>query len=760
LEHEIKTLTQHLESTVEELEMSNQDLISSNEELLSVNEELQSTNEELQTSTEELQSVNEELGTVNAQLETKVEELDRSNADVENLFRSTDIATLFLDKNFRIKKFTPAAQTLFRFLEIDVGRPISDLASFFQDSTLRADIEEVLRTSHPKEKERLFPHGSLTYLSRIIPYRTPENQVEGVVLTFIDITRLRQVENQVLQFSRQQAVIGAFGQFSLQEYDLQKVMDVCVRQNGSALPVEYIKVLELRPDGQSFLFRAGVGWKEGLVGHAVVGGERNSQAGYTLSVNDPVIVTDLSQETRFSGPSLLIDHQVVSGMSCIIRDHEGNPHGVLGVHSSSKREFSGDGVQFLQTMANILASAIHRKGVENQLQSMKDSLEDRVKDGTTALVQHQQRVRHLSSQLMLTEQRERRRIAKELHDYLGQLLVVGKIQLSQLGHAGLSESNSRIVRELDESLDSALTYTRDLISQISPPVLYEFELMRAIPWLAEKMSRYNLHVTVTSHLDDQSFLLLEPVSVIVYQILRELLFNVVKHGQTHEACIEITRLSTELIGFEVTDRGCGFDLQPLLETIAHSQKFGLLNVQERIETIGGQVKIHSKKGEGTRVHITVPFSPEEAAIETSPFPAPVVLSPLVQKEKGVTRVLIADDHAMFREGMRTLLESCPDIHVVGEAENGEQAISLAQSLQPDVVVMDINMPVMNGIEATRRIKLGLPRVHVIGLSMHSDEVVKNAFAEAGGDQYVTKGDSFNSFTDIIRSSQKDSGLTE
>jgi CheY-like chemotaxis protein len=334
------------------------------------------------------------------------------------------------------------------------------------------------------------------------------------------------------------------------------------------------------------------------------------------------------------------------------------------------------------------------------------------------------------------------------------------MQVSQIEHAGLSDSGSRIVRELEESLDSALKYTRDLISQLSPAVLYEFGLMKAIQWLAEKMSRFHLQVTVTSHLDDESFLLPESVSVIVFHVLRELLLNVVKHAQTHEACIEITRLSPELIGFEVMDRGCGFNPQPLFETIAQSQKFGLLNVQERIEGIGGQVKILSKNGEGTRVHLTVPVISNEEVLETSPFPALSVDSRLEQKEKGVSRVLLADDHAMFREGMRTLLETCPDIHVVGEAENGEQANSLAHSLQPDVVVMDINMPVMNGIEATRLIKQRLPVVYVIGLSMHSDQIVKKAFFDAGGDHYVTKGDSFDSFAELIRASQKGSLPTE
>lgn len=101
-----------------------------------------------------------------------------------------------------------------------------------------------------------------------------------------------------------------------------------------------------------------------------------------------------------------------------------------------------------------------------------------------------------------------------------------------------------------------------------------------------------------------------------------------------------------------------------------------------------------------------------------------------------------------------MLNACPDIQVVGEAENGEQAVELVQTLHPDVVVMDINMPVMNGIEATRLIKASHPSVYIIGLSMHGDQIVTKSFAEAGGDEYVSKGDSFGSFAEVIRSSQK------
>lgn len=753
LEQEIKTIREHLQTALEELETSNQELKSSNQELMSVNEELQSANEELQTSTEELQSINEELETVNAQLCAKVEDLDRAHSDMENLFRTTGIATLFLDTRLCIQKYTPSAQKLFQFLDTDLGRPINQLASFFQDDTLGSDIQDVIRTSRPIEKTRQLTRSPQRYLSKITPYQGRDNEIQGVVLTFVDITHLRNVENQVHRYSQQQKVLSAFGQLALQERDVSQVMDECVRLLSITLGVEMAKVLELVPGGQSLLLRAGIGWKEGLVGQAMVSADQHSQAGYTLMSNTPVIVTELLRESRFSGPSLLIDHQVVSGMSCIIRDQEGKPHGVLGVHTSSRKEFGEEDVEFLETMANILAYAIHRKGIESQLEMMKKSLERRVEERTEAVVQHQRRLRQLSSELILAEQRERRRMATELHDYLGQLLVVGKMQISQLQQADLSEQQTPLVQEIEESLDGALQYTRDLIPQISPPILYEFGLMPALRWLAEKMLRYDLHVTVTFHLDEGSYRPSESVSIILYQVIRELLLNVMKHAQTLEASIVISQVSSELIGIEVADRGCGFDLRSTRETLLPLQKFGLLNVQERVESLGGQCEVHSTIGEGTRVLIKVPFSLQEDDFEPTRAYFPPVSAQGPKKIKGIIQVVLADDHPIFREGLRTLLNACHDIQVVGEAENGEQAADCVQTLQPDVVVMDINMPVMNGIEATRLIKARQRLIFVIGLSMHSDEVVTKAFFEAGGDQYVTKGDSFNSFAEVIRSSQ-------
>jgi two-component system CheB/CheR fusion protein len=190
LESELQATRQDLQSTIEELESSNEELKSSNEEVMSMNEELQSANEELETSKEELQSLNEELTTVNNQLQEKISQLEQTNNDLANLLSSTDIATVFLDTSFRVKRFTPATTKLLSLLATDVGRPIETFARRFTDGDLLANCKRVLETLTPLEKEVKTDDDRLC-LRRIMPYRTLDNKVEGVVLTFTDVTALK-----------------------------------------------------------------------------------------------------------------------------------------------------------------------------------------------------------------------------------------------------------------------------------------------------------------------------------------------------------------------------------------------------------------------------------------------------------------------------------------------------------------------------------------------------------------------------------------
>jgi two-component system CheB/CheR fusion protein len=194
LQEELKRVQDELQSTIEELQSSNEEMKASNEETMSINEELQSTNEELETSKEELQSLNEELTTVNAQLQTKMEELEATSNDLTSLLASTDIAVIFLDTRFCIRRFTPAIKDLLDAIASDIGRPISNLAKKFSDDDLLSDCQQVLDKLMPIQKEITSDSGRM-FMRRILPYRTSDYRITGVVITFIDITDQKAAED-------------------------------------------------------------------------------------------------------------------------------------------------------------------------------------------------------------------------------------------------------------------------------------------------------------------------------------------------------------------------------------------------------------------------------------------------------------------------------------------------------------------------------------------------------------------------------------
>ena len=196
LEDDLRTTRLDLETSIQALEASNVELRIANEEEMSVNEELQSANEELETSKEEMQSVNEEMNTVNSDLERTVNELHTANDDLSNLLASSDLPTLFLDRELRIKRFTPASCKLFSLIPSDIGRPIGDFASRLEPQDLITVAEHVQSCRSVVEDEVHTPEGSF-YLRRVLPYRIEEDRVEGVVVTFVPIDALKRAEQEV-----------------------------------------------------------------------------------------------------------------------------------------------------------------------------------------------------------------------------------------------------------------------------------------------------------------------------------------------------------------------------------------------------------------------------------------------------------------------------------------------------------------------------------------------------------------------------------
>ncbi|MBV9772290.1 MAG: PAS domain-containing protein [Bryobacterales bacterium] len=184
------------QTVIEEFENTREQMSASSEEIQSTNEELRSTLEELETSKEELQSINEELQTVNQQNRHKVDELAQLSGDLQNLLSATDIATLFLDRNLRILRFTPKLGELFNVRLSDCGRPIGDLTHRLGYPELRSDAEAVLSRLVPLERE-LKDEAGRWYLTRVLPYRSTEDRIDGVVITFIDIDARKKAEDTV-----------------------------------------------------------------------------------------------------------------------------------------------------------------------------------------------------------------------------------------------------------------------------------------------------------------------------------------------------------------------------------------------------------------------------------------------------------------------------------------------------------------------------------------------------------------------------------
>lgn len=381
LEDELRLTKEQLRSTIEEIETSNEELKSANEELLSMNEELQSSNEELQTSKEEMQSINEELETVNAELRNKVEELDAANSDIQNLFESTQIATIFLDQGLRIKRFTPAVTQLLKLIGTDVGRPITDISLPFEGVDLTTDVREVLRTLIPISKEIRITQQERYYHLRIMPYRTLNNIIDGVVLTLVDITRLRQARNRAEQWAQRQSAIAELGTYALQDNDASDVCDRAAQIVRQTLASELCGLfVTLDPQSQELLLQSGSGWPSDSIDRVTVSAT-DSHPGYTLGLGQPVLVADFSQESRFHPSALLRGLKMVSGISAIIYGTDG-AYGVLTSYAAKANAFTAEDLSFLQSVANVLAAMLQRERTTQDLAKSRRRLDLALDAGT------------------------------------------------------------------------------------------------------------------------------------------------------------------------------------------------------------------------------------------------------------------------------------------------------------------------------------------------------------------------------------------
>jgi CheY-like chemotaxis protein len=382
-----------------------------------------------------------------------------------------------------------------------------------------------------------------------------------------------------------------------------------------------------------------------------------------------------------------------------------------------------------------------RKLVELALLESHEALRER----TVELERRTTQLSRMASDLTLAEQRAREGLAKTLHDGLQQLLAVAALNVdSHIVLEGKRGAPADQLVQAKNHLDEAIAAARSLSVELFPPVLQTSGLPTALGWLADwSRSKYGLEVQVSA--DPRADSDRKEVRTLLFGAVRELLFNVVKHAQVNRVAVDLALGPHDTLCITVADEGLGFDPMQLDERARVGQVgWGLFSIRERLTVLGGQFDIESAPGRGTKFRLLAPRDVMQRPFRAeSPSSHATLAPPTSQTASRATpyalRILIADDQPALRATFRELLQARPEFQVVGEAANGLEAIAQAHVFRPDVVLMDVSMPDMDGIEATRRIRAELPLTQVLGFSVYPRMENPHAIELAGAEGFFTKG---------------------
>ena len=413
------------------------------------------------------------------------------------------------------------------------------------------------------------------------------------------MTSSSQAKTELRTRVRQQEVVTELGQQALEDEDLDQLMHDASVAVAEMLDNDYCKVLELLPGGDEVFLRQGVGWREGLVGNATVPTDRDSQAGYTLLSEEPIIVEDLRTESRFSGPELLTSHDVISGISVIIGT-VAEPWGILGTHTTEERNFTEYDVNFVKAVANLLAAAIERQEYQNELEAMVSQLEESNKrlEQFAYAASHdlQEPLRMVSSYLQLIEGRYEDSLDEDGQEYL-EYAVDG-------------------AERMREMINALLAYSRvDMQGEEFAPTDCNVVLDEVRDALQVSIEESNAEITVdplpTVYADESQLI----------QVFQNLLSNAIKYSGDGPPQIQITvDQNQQEWEFTVRDGGIGIDpdeadrifdvFQRLHSREEHAGTgIGLALCERIIERHDGRIWVESEPGEGSAFSFTLPDAP-------------------------------------------------------------------------------------------------------------------------------------------------------
>lgn len=668
LEAELQQTKERLQITMEHSETSTEELRASNEELQAINEELRSATEELETSKEELQSINEELTTVNFELKAKVDETSKINDDLQNLISSTDIATVFVDRNMRIKWFTPRAKDIFNVIGNDAGRSLFDITHRLDYPQLHVDAAKAFEDLHLVEREIGSKGGSHWYLARFLPYRTLDDRIQGAVLTFIDITDRRRAEDELRAGEAHMKLLAQSTKgYAIVTLDCDGTITAWNR--GAEIIFGYAE-------------REAIGQKVDMIytEEDRIKGVPEAERKRALRQGQ---ATDERWHMRKDGTRCFF-----SGLVNPLVDSNGNVTGFAKIARdlTEERQRSADQQSELETI---------------QAANLQ-------KDQFFAVLSHE--LKHPLNLIQLnTDLIARSQVAKNSPN-------LGKAAQS-IQHAVRSQS-----RIIDDLMDVSRIRTGKLKLQFST-LLYQ-DVLRGIEAVFAPLAQAE-NVTFDVYKPEHAiYVQADPTRL--EQIIWNLLNNAwkfTKGGQ--RICMQLERDGTQ-VRLDVIDTGEGitadflpkvFDMFGQAE-MQHAQRskhglgIGLALVKQLVEAHNGRIEAFSEGlGRGARFSVWLPIH-----LQTEMELNDLANNGEIGGLAGI-RILLVDDSSDILETMCELLES--EGATVTTADGGAQGIQLAEQGRFDVIVSDIGMPEIDGHKMMKAIRksglnTGTPSIALTG----------------------------------------------
>jgi len=534
----ISQLEDELDATREDLQSNIEELKASNEEVMSMNEELQSANEELETSKEELQSSNEELTTVNTELQCKLEEIEKSSDDITNLLSSTDIATIFLNRQMKIMLFNPATANLLSLRKSDIDRPISDFSSKVANDHLLQDAQSVLDHLSPVERdvqsvetEGEGENRSRFYSRRIVPYRTSDDRIAGVVVTFVEIT---------------------------DRYQQEKLLEERIKERTEKLYERENRLLSIM--------------------------EHASEAIIVIDGHGSITDFNRAAETMFGySASEIIGNNVNQLMPSPYKEKHNE---YIAKHNSNDKQ------EILLRRRNL--TGLHKKGhifpielTVNQVDHLKLFV---------GIIRDLSETRSLQKAIAELNTQTQEKIGIELHDNLGQKLTGINLLLKNLkrNYELKQKLDAGSFEEINNQVKQAIGETRNLSHGLAPISLTPAGLQDAISTLAKKTNSTQVHCHFSCEtkreVNDRN------IAMQLYRIVQEAINNALKHANAKDIKVTLAEQGEDCY-LSVQDDGEGFNL----ESEKHKNGIGIQIMYYRADSIGARLTITSTPDEGTCV---------------------------------------------------------------------------------------------------------------------------------------------------------------